>query len=78
LNEQGKTLIHNHDDDDDGDDDDCDDALWQKIATVKLAFISLKKSTHKGFVTISQASLQSRRFRYSLAFEVVSLHTHII
>jgi hypothetical protein len=27
LNEQGKTLIHNHDDDDDGDDDDCDDAL---------------------------------------------------
>ena len=29
LNEQAKTLIHNHDDDDedDGDDDDCDYAL---------------------------------------------------
>jgi hypothetical protein len=52
FNEQAKTLIHNDDDDDD-DDDDCDYALWQKIPTVKLAFLSLKKPTRKGFVTIS-------------------------
>ena len=36
----GENAIYNHDDDDDDDDDDgCDYALWQKIPTVKLAFL---------------------------------------
>ena len=70
LNEQAKTLIHNHDDDDD--DDDCDYALWQKSPTVKLAFLSLKKSTHKGFVTVSLMKL----FRSTHTHTHTHSHTH--